>query len=95
MSTLPFVPEGTAFITDTEGIVSFYPVRILINEGRFWDGEKVTERVPVGCAHYERIYDSLIAAIERGEPKCVRDDEVVTVLEILEEATRVAQSHKA
>ena len=59
------------------------------------DGEKVTERVPVGCAHYERIYDSLIAAIERGEPKCVRDDEVVTVLEILEEATRVAQSHKA
>ena len=57
------------------------------------DGEKVTERVPVGCAHYERIYDSLIAAIERGEPKCVRDDEVVTVLEILEEATQVAQSH--
>ena len=56
------------------------------------DGEKVTEKVPVGCAHYERIYDSLIGAIERGEEKCVKDEEVVRVLEILEEATEVAKS---
>ncbi len=59
------------------------------------DGEKVTERVPVGCAQYGRIYDSLIGAIERGEEKCVRDDEVVKVLEILEDAPEVAKSHKA
>ena len=56
-------------------------------------GEKVTEKVPVGCAHYERIYDSLIAAIETGAEKCVRDEEVVKVLEILESATEVARSH--
>jgi len=56
------------------------------------DGEKVTEKVPVGCARYERIYDSLIGAIERGEEKCVKDEEVVKVLEILEEATEVAKS---
>lgn len=56
-------------------------------------GDQVTEKVPVGCAHYERIYDSLIGAIERGEEKCVRDGEVVRVLEILEETTAVARSH--
>ena len=56
-------------------------------------GETVEEKVPVGCAHYERVYDSLVAAIERGEPKVIRDEEVVRVLEILEEATEVARSH--
>lgn len=58
------------------------------------DGEKVTERVPVGCAHYERIYDGLVDAIERGGEKCVKDEEVVKVLEILEEATEVAKAWK-
>lgn len=57
-------------------------------------GENVTEKVPVGCAHYERIYDSIIGAIEGRNEKCVKDEEVIRVLEILEEATRVAQSHK-
>ena len=56
-------------------------------------GQPVTEAVPVGCAHYERIYDSLIAAIEHGGEKCVRDEEVIRVLEILEEATAEAKSH--
>ena len=58
-------------------------------------GETVQERVPVGCAHYERIYDSLVDAIENGGQKCIRDAEVIRVLEILEEATAVAQSHGA
>ena len=49
--------------------------------------------MPVGCAHYERIYDNLVEAIENGAPKCVKDEEVVKVLEILEEATAVAKSH--
>ena len=56
-------------------------------------GEKVEEKVPVGCAHYERVYDNLVAAIEQGAPKVIRDEEVVRVLEILEEATAVAKSH--
>ena len=58
-------------------------------------GAQVVERVPVGCAHYERIYDSLVEAITRGGEKCVQDEEVVRVLEILEEATEVAKSHRA
>ncbi len=57
------------------------------------NGEKVEEKVPVGCAHYERIYDNLVAAIEHGCEKCIKDAEVVRVLEILEEATAVAKSH--
>lgn len=57
-------------------------------------GEQVTEKVPVGCAHYERVYDSLIAAIETGAEKAIRDEEVVRVLEILEEATEEAKSWK-
>lgn len=57
-------------------------------------GEKVTEKVPVDCAHYERIYDSLVDAIEHGKEKCVKDEEVIKVLEILEEATEVAKSWK-
>ena len=64
---------------------------VYINE----NGQHVTEKVPVGCAHYERIYDSLVDAIENGGEKVVKDAEVVRVLEILEEATQVAKSHKA
>lgn len=56
-------------------------------------GKTVTEKVPVGCAHYEKIYESMIAAIEQGEEKCVKDAEVICVLKILEEATAVAKSH--
>ena len=56
-------------------------------------GERIEEKVPVGCAHYERVYDNLVAAIENGAPKIIKDEEVVRVLEILEEATEVAKSH--
>lgn len=57
-------------------------------------GAAVTEKVPVDCAHYERIYDSMIDAILHGpDRKVVKDEEVCKVLEILEEATRVAVSH--
>ncbi len=56
-------------------------------------GQLITEAVPVGCAHYERIYDNLIDAIENGAPKCISDDQVIKVLEILEEATAQAKSH--
>ena len=56
-------------------------------------GETVTEKVKVDCAHYERVYDNLVAAIEQGVSKVIKDEEVVRVLEILEEATEVAKSH--
>ena len=57
-------------------------------------GKKITEKVPVGCAHYERIYDNLVDAIENGAKKVIADEEVIRVLEILEEATEVAKSHQ-
>lgn len=63
---------------------------VYINE----NGEKITEKVPVGCAHYEYIYDNLIDAIENGKEKVIKDEEVIKVLEILEDATQVAVSHK-
>ncbi|MDD2533516.1 MAG: Gfo/Idh/MocA family oxidoreductase [Eubacteriales bacterium] len=57
------------------------------------EGQIETEAVPVGYAHYERIYDSLVEAIEHGTEKCIPDEQVTTVLEILEAATEVAKSH--
>ena len=57
------------------------------------DGRTLTEKVPVGPAHYERVYDNLVDAIEHGAEKCIKDEEVVRVLEILEAATEVAKSH--
>lgn len=58
------------------------------------NGERREEKVPVGCAHYERIYDNLVEAIEHGAERCIKDEEVVRVLEVLEEATAVAKSHE-
>lgn len=58
------------------------------------NGETVTEKVPVDCAHYERVYDNLVDAIEHGAEKCIKDEEVICVLEMLEAATEVAKSHK-
>ncbi len=55
-------------------------------------GEKIIEKVPVGCAHYEKVYDNLIDAIENGAEKCIKDEEVIKVLEILEEATEIAKA---
>ena len=53
-------------------------------------GEQVTEKVPVGSAEYGRVYDSLIDAIENGGEKCIKDHEVVFVLETLEKGSEVA-----
>ena len=62
---------------------------VYINE----QGERVEQKVPVGCCHYERVYDNLVDAIEHGAEKAIKDDEVICVLETLEEATEVAKSH--
>jgi len=61
---------------------------------RFADsnGEIREEAIPVGHAQYDRIYDSLVEAIENNGKKCIRDEEVITVLEMLEEATAAARS---
>ena len=51
------------------------------------NGEKVQEKVKVTYNHYEKIYDNLINAINSKEEKCIKDEEVIKVLEILETAT--------
>lgn len=51
-------------------------------------GEKIEEKVKVTYNHYEKIYDNLIDAIENGNEKCIKDEEVVKVLQILEIATK-------
>ena len=44
---------------------------------------------------FEGVYDSLFAAIEGRDEKCIKDEEVIRVLEILEEATAAAkESHR-
>lgn len=53
--------------------------------------EKVTEKVKVGCAHYERVYENIIDVLENGAEKAIKDEEVVEVLRLLEEATEVAK----
>lgn len=55
------------------------------------EGIRHEEKVPVGCAHYERVYENLIDCICNGGEKAIKDEEVITVLEILEEATAVAK----
>lgn len=57
------------------------------------NGETITEKVPVDCAHYERVYDNLVDAIENGAEKVIKDEEVICVLEMLEKATAIAKSH--
>lgn len=58
------------------------------------DGTIIAEKVPVDCAHYESIYDSLFEAICHGGEKCIRDEEVIEVLRILEAATEVAKGER-
>jgi len=55
---------------------------------------KVEEKVPVGPAHYERVYENLDATINNGGTKLVKDEQVIKELEILEEASRIAKNFK-
>ena len=52
------------------------------------------KRISVGCAHYERVYDSLAEAICAGGEKGIQDWEVLEVLGILEQATEVAKEER-
>lgn len=61
----------------------------------YMDGEeKKEEKVAVGPAHYEKIYDNLIDVIFNGKDKLVKDEEVIKELEILEEASKIAKEFK-
>lgn len=58
------------------------------------DGNDVTKKVPTEIQDYGIIYDNLYDVIFNGGEKVVKDDEVVEVLKIIEEATKVAKEAK-
>ena len=74
-----------AFASKRKGFVTTPTVRIPIS----LDSPAITVYLP------ERVYDSLFAAMNGTGEKCIKDEEVVRVLEILEEATAAAkESHR-
>lgn len=58
------------------------------------NGEEVNKKVPTEIQDYGIIYDNLYDVIFNGGEKVVKDDEVVEVLRIIEEATVVAKEAK-
>ncbi len=57
-------------------------------------GEDINTKVPVEIGDYGIIYDNLYSAIFEGGEKLVKDEEVIEVLRIIEEATEVAKGAK-
>lgn len=57
-------------------------------------GNDITKKIPTKVQDYGLIYDNLYDVIfNRGE-KVVKDEEVITVLEIIEEGTRISKEFK-
>lgn len=55
------------------------------------EGNDITKKVPTEIGDYGIIYDNLYDVIFNGGEKIVKDEEVIKVLEIIEEATKVAK----
>lgn len=53
------------------------------------------EKIPTEVQDYGKIYDNLYDVIFNGAEKVVKDEEVVRVLEVIEEATKVAKEAKS
>ena len=58
------------------------------------EGRDITTKVPTEIQDYGIIYDNLYDVIFNGGEKVVKDEEVVEVLRIIEEATKVAKEAK-
>lgn len=58
------------------------------------NGDEVTRKVETEVCDYGIIYDNLHDAITKGKHKIVKDSEVISVLEIIEQATSVAKEAK-
>lgn len=58
------------------------------------NGQDVTMKIPTEVGDYGIIYDNINDMLENGAEKLVKDDEVVTVLEIIEAGTKVAKEAK-
>lgn len=55
------------------------------------NGQDITKKVPTEIQDYGLIYDNLYDVIFNGGQKVVKDEEVIEVLRIIEEATKVAK----
>lgn len=58
------------------------------------NGQDITKKVPTEIQDYGLIYDNLYDVIFNGGEKVVKDEEVIEVLRIIEEATKVAKEAK-
>ena len=58
------------------------------------NGNDITEKIPTEVGDYGIIYDNLYDVIFNGQEKVVKDEEVIEVLKIIEEATKVAKEAK-
>jgi Predicted dehydrogenases and related proteins len=58
------------------------------------EGNDVTEKIPTEIGDYGIIYDNIRDIIENGAEKIVKDEEVIRVLEIIEQGTKVAKEAK-
>lgn len=54
-------------------------------------GNDITKKIPTEIQDYGLIYDNLYDVIFNGKTKIVKDEEVIEVLHIIEEATKVAK----
>ena len=55
------------------------------------DGTDVHLKVPIETTNYGAIYDNLLEAIENKQPKIVKNEEVLAVLDIIEQGTIIAK----
>ena len=58
------------------------------------NGQDITKKVPTEIQDYGLIYDNLYDVIFNGGEKVVKDEEVIEVLRIIEEATKAAKEAK-
>lgn len=58
------------------------------------NGQDITKKVPTEIQDYGLIYDNLYDVIFNGGEKVVKDEEVIEVLSVIEEATKAAKEAK-
>lgn len=58
------------------------------------NGQDITKKVPTEIQDYGLIYDNLYDVIFNGGEKVIKDEEVIEVLRIIEEATKAAKEAK-
>ena len=58
------------------------------------EGKNITKKVPLEVQDYGLIYDNIIDVLKHGKEKVIKDEEVVTVLKIIEQGEKIAKEAK-